>query len=74
MNFKNNRYSLQDIDVLDLANKYGTPLYVYDTKKMKEQYEKLTSAFPNTKLKVKYACKSLTNINILKYFKSLGAG
>lgn len=60
--------------LLNLAKKYDTPLYVYDTDKMRQQYESLTSAFSSVDVKVKYACKALTNINILKYFKRLGAG
>ena len=61
--------------LLELANKYGSPLYVYDTDKIQSQYERLTSAFSNVKnLKLNYAVKALSNINILKFFKNLGAG
>ncbi len=57
----------------DLANRFGTPLYVYHADKIKEQYGRLTSAFKNTDTLFFYACKALTNINILKYLLSLGA-
>ncbi|WP_315824875.1 hypothetical protein [Paraflavitalea speifideaquila] len=40
---------------------------------MKEQYEKLTTAFRESNTVFFYACKALTNINILKYICSLGA-
>ena len=61
--------------LLELVQKYGAPLYVYDANKIKSQYEKMTNAFSTVKrLKLNYACKANTNINILKYFKSLGAG
>lgn len=56
------------------AKEFGTPLYVYDAEKIKEQYDKLTSAFEDSKAKFFYACKALTNINILKYIHQLGAG
>lgn len=56
-----------------IAGEYGTPLYVYDAEKIKEQYNKLITAFKNTDAIFFYACKALTNINILKYIKSLGA-
>jgi diaminopimelate decarboxylase len=62
------------VDPLDLVQKYGCPLYVYDTKTIGRQYNKLKDAFRWKKLKLNYACKALTNINILKYMKSLGAG
>lgn len=56
-----------------IAGEYGTPLYVYNADKIKEQYNKLTAAFNDIDTKFFYACKALTNINILKYIKSLGA-
>lgn len=58
-----------------LAHKYGSPLYVYDTAKIESQYNRLTDAFSSVKnLKLNYAVKALSNINILKLFKNLGAG
>ena len=61
--------------LLDLANKYGSPLYVYDTDKIEAQYKRLTNAFSTVKhLKLNYAVKALSNINILQFFKNLGAG
>jgi len=66
---------LDRAQLLELANEYGTPLYVYDSEKMKSQYERMLDAFSGVKqLKLNYACKANTNLNILKYFKSLGAG
>lgn len=62
------------VNPLDLVEQYGCPLYVYDTAIMKRQYNQLFNAFSVPKLKLNYACKALTNINVLKYFKSLGAG
>ena len=58
-----------------LANKYGSPLYVYDAAKITSQYERITHAFSGVKsLKVHFATKALSNINILKLFKDLEAG
>src|SRR5690606_1433062 len=42
---------------------------------MKSQYEKMAKAFSSVKqLKLNYACKANTNLNILKFFKSLNSG
>jgi len=60
--------------LIQLANEYGTPVYVYHAEKIKEQYEKLKGAFAKINARFYYACKALTNINILKYVNSLGAG
>lgn len=56
-----------------VADEFGTPVYVYHAEKIGEQYNKLTKAFSGTNAKFFYACKSLTNINILKYVHKLGA-
>ncbi len=55
-----------------LASQYGTPLYVYNAESIKTQYEKLTHAFRNSNAKFFYACKSLTNVNVLRFVRSLG--
>ncbi|MBE7630115.1 diaminopimelate decarboxylase [Tenacibaculum piscium] len=61
--------------LLDLANKYGSPLYIYDTEKIIDQYKNMTTAFSKVKnLKINYAVKALSNINILKVFKTLNSG
>lgn len=66
---------MERTQLLELANKYGSPLYVYDTDKIASQYNRLTNAFRDVKnLKLNYAVKALSNINILKFFKNLGAG
>ncbi|MDB5223765.1 MAG: lysA [Chitinophagaceae bacterium] len=64
---------LSNTELANIADEFGTPLYVYDADKIKEQYNKLTTAFKNTDTVFFYACKALTNINILQYIKSLGA-
>jgi diaminopimelate decarboxylase len=61
--------------LLDLANKYGSPLYVYDTEIIASQYNRITDAFKKVgQLQLNYAVKALSNINILRFFKNLGAG
>ena len=65
----NNKY------LLDLVNKYGSPLYVYDTDIIASQYRRITDAFEKVEqLQLNYAVKALSNINILRFFKNLGAG
>ncbi len=55
------------------ANEFGTPVYVYHAEKIAEQYNKLVNAFKDHPTRFFYACKALTNVNILRYMKSLGA-
>lgn len=64
---------IQGIDFHDLVSKYGAPLYVYDSQVIQDNYNRFYNAFDVDKLKVHYACKSLSNISILKLLKSLGS-
>lgn len=74
MNYTDGAYRIQGIAFTDLAEEYGLPLFVYDTDKITNQYYKLINAFDVNQVKINYACKALTNINILKLMRSLGAG
>ncbi len=55
-----------------IAKRFGTPVYVYHAERIKEQYNRLQAAFKDTDTRFFYACKALTNINILRYIKSIG--
>lgn len=75
MQIEDNQYVLDGgIDPLSLVEKYGAPLYVYETATMKRQYDRLIKAFDLKKIKINYACKALNNITVLKFMKTLGAG
>lgn len=56
----------------DLAHRFGTPLYVYDGDKIEEKINALRGAFPDVKMKIKYACKANTNISVLSLMRTLG--
>lgn len=65
-------FSIQNIGVEALAEQFGTPLYVYDGHKIEEQIAKMRTAFAGTNLKIKYACKALTNVSIMKLMRKNG--
>ena len=65
--------SLSHTQLVELGNRFGTPLYVYHAERIGEQYEALQQAFKNCNSKFFYACKALCNINVLKYVEQLGA-
>lgn len=61
--------------LLKIVEEFGSPVYVYDAEKIVSQYNRLTDAFKDVKqLKINYAVKALSNISILKLFKTLGSG
>lgn len=79
LNFKimeliDGRYQFGGADLLEIVDKYDSPLYVYHAEKIQEQYRKLYKAFSKSNVKIKYACKALSNINILKLLKNEGSG
>lgn len=62
-------------NLLNIAEEFGSPVYVYDAHKIELQYQRLTAAFEKVeKLKINYAAKALTNISVLKFLNGLGAG
>ena len=63
---------LTDEQLIQAAKQFGTPLYVYHSEKITEQFNKLTTAFYKPNTKFFYACKALTNISILNHINSLG--
>jgi diaminopimelate decarboxylase len=74
MELVNGRYQIDGVDVLQMVDTFDSPLYVYSANTIQAQFEKMRNAFPGVKLGLHYACKALSNINILKYMKKLGAG
>ena len=69
-----NLNAIQKLNPLSLVEDYGAPLYVYDADTIEAQYKRMANAFKVPKLKINYACKALTNINILRLIKQLGGG
>jgi len=55
-----------------IASEFGTPVYVYHAERIKEQYGLLKTAFNTSDTHFFYACKALTNLNVLRYIKSTG--
>lgn len=74
MELQDNVYTIQGLKVEDICKEFGTPLYLYDADKITAQTEKLRTAFEGMNVRIKYAAKSLTNINILKLMRRNGVG
>lgn len=74
MQLTDNRYEIQGVDLLELGERFGTPLYVYDADKILSQVKRLDKAFGHLNHRIKYAAKALTNISVLKLVKQSGCG
>lgn len=66
---------MKHADLLKITQEFGSPIYVYDSEKITSQYKRLTEAFKKVKhLRLHYAVKALSNVNILRLFNHLGSG
>ncbi|MGO9482380.1 MAG: diaminopimelate decarboxylase [Candidatus Kryptoniota bacterium] len=73
--YKKDKLYVEAIPASHLAEKYGTPLYVYSKSQIRNKLSLLQKAFgkiPNTK--ILYALKANSNLEVLKEIRSLGAG
>lgn len=66
---------MQGKDLLQLAEQFGSPIYVYDAEKIQSQYNRLRKAFSKVdKLRINYAMKALSNVAILQLLREMGSG
>ncbi len=65
---------LEEKQLLELARRYGTPLFVYDADLVRERYRDLFRFIPYGKLEIHYAMKANYQPELLRVLKSEGAG
>jgi len=63
-----------NIDTKALAEKYGTPLYMYDFDYIENRYTTLKDAFAGKKSIINYAVKANSNLSVIAHLAKLGAG
>lgn len=68
------RTSITNDTLLNLAGKYGTPLYVYDMNLISEKYKEMCNLLKWPELRIFYAMKANYNFQILRRLKELGSG
>ncbi|WP_303247423.1 diaminopimelate decarboxylase [uncultured Methanobrevibacter sp.] len=61
-------------DVCDIADEYGTPVFVIDENRIRDNYQRFYNAFSKyyPDFKVFYACKANTNLAVLKILEDEG--
>ncbi|MCU0651800.1 MAG: diaminopimelate decarboxylase [Candidatus Omnitrophica bacterium] len=70
----NNNLYCEKIKVKDLADKFGTPLYIYSYHTLVDHFYKLQSAFSGVDAVVCYSVKANSNLALLKALVDKGAG
>lgn len=75
LKIKDNHLYIGDVDANDLAEKYGTPLYVLDEQKIRSNYNKLYSAFSSkyADLHMCYAAKANTSLAVMHILEDEGS-
>src|SRR5689334_9265101 len=73
LKIQNDQPLIGEESIKSLVEAYGTPLYVYDASVIHQRYTELRDAISYPKMKIHYACKANTNIEILKLLKESGA-
>ncbi|MFH1640517.1 MAG: diaminopimelate decarboxylase [Candidatus Omnitrophota bacterium] len=72
--YKKGQLYCEDIRVQDLAERFGTPLYIYSYKTLIDHYLKLKDAFRDIDPLICYSVKANSNLAILKALVEKGAG
>ena len=64
------------VDALELAQEYGTPLYVLDEMRIRDNYQRVEQAFSSeySDFKIFYAAKANTNLAVMRILEQEGSG
>jgi diaminopimelate decarboxylase len=74
MKYINKSLSIEKIKVQDIAKKFGTPIYCYSYKKLKENIISFKKNFKSFSPLICFAIKSNTNVNLIREIRKLGLG
>ncbi len=72
--YRNNKLYCEKLPVEGLAEKFGTPLYVYSYKTLMDHFRKLSAAFKGVHPLICFSVKANSNLAILKSLVDIGAG
>ncbi len=74
MKYINNKLKIENINFQKLSNKFGTPLYCYSYKKLKQNINNFKLNFKTISPLICFATKANSNLRILKEIKKNGLG
>lgn len=72
--YRNNHLYCENLNVRGLAQRFGTPIYIYSYKTLIDHYLKLKHAFRQIQPLICYSVKANSNLAILKALVDKGAG
>lgn len=74
LNRRNGELHIEEVALSTLAERHGTPLYVYSAGAIEARYRAFTDAFGGHPHRVCYAVKANSNLAVLQLLAGLGAG
>ena len=74
MHYADGVLHIANVSALDLARRFGTPLYVYDAAVIRRQVERVKRAFAHLPFQPFYAMKANSNVSILRLVHRSGFG
>ncbi|HEV2719998.1 MAG TPA: diaminopimelate decarboxylase [Thermoanaerobaculia bacterium] len=74
MHYADGVLHIANVSALDLARRFGTPLYVYDAAVIRRQIERVKRAFARLPFRPFYAMKANSNLAILRLVHQHGFG
>lgn len=72
--YRNRVLTCDGVPVSRIAEKYGTPTYVYSTASIVDAYRRFDRAFGNISHTICYAVKANSNLSILRLLAGMGSG
>ena len=73
-NYKDGRLFAENVDVRKIADKIGTPVYIYSKATFLDHLQKIQDAYGELDTTICYSVKACSNINILKFMAETGSG
>ncbi len=72
--YKDGALHAESVPLTELAEQFGTPLYVYSATALRERFEAFDRAFGTQPHQVCYAVKTNSNLSVLRLLAQAGAG
>lgn len=73
-NYREGRLFAEDVDIQRIADKVGTPVYIYSKATFKDHLQKIQKAYSELETMICYSVKACGNINILRFLARAGSG
>ena len=74
MIYVNNKLRIENVNLENVAQKYGTPAYCYSYNQLKDNISRFKRNFKSFSPIICFAVKSNTNLTLLKEIKKFGLG